>query len=85
MCEHKQAALLILHLFQACSEELLWHVLTLEADKSGEDLNIFNSVPRKGNHLPFKWMGPNGLLSAEILPPGNSDWEASKQRGRVVP
>lgn len=85
MCEHKQAALLILHLFQACSEDLLWHVLKLEADKSGEDLNIFNSVPRKGNHLPFKWMGPNGLLSAEILPPGNSDWEASKQRGRVVP
>lgn len=60
-------------------------MLKLEADKSGEDLNIFNSVPRKGNHLPFKWMGPNGLLGAEILPPGNSDWEASKQRGRVVP
>lgn len=68
MYEHKQAALLILHLFQACSEELLWHVLKLEADKSGEDLNIFKSVPRKGIHLPLKWTSPSGLFSAEILP-----------------
>lgn len=45
MYEHTQAALLILHLFQACSEELLWQVLKLEADKSGEDLNIFKSAP----------------------------------------
>lgn len=85
MYEHKQAALLILHLFQACSEELLWHVLKLEADKSGEDLNIFKSVPQKGNHLSFKQMRPSDLFSAEILPPGITDQEASKQTGRVVP
>lgn len=66
MYEHKQAALLILHLFQACSEELLWHVLKLEADKSGEDLNIFNSVPQKGNHVP--WWGPLSLSVLKSCP-----------------
>lgn len=85
MYEHKQASLLILHLFQAWSEELLCHVLKLEADKPGEDLNIFKSVPRKGKHLPFKQMSSSGLPSAEILPPGNRDQEASKQAGRAVP